>query len=302
MLPRLRSESGGRGTRARPVPAEVGIVTDSGADPAAAGPDHPSQHPGEPAGEHSGHPGHSGQHSGEPAGEHSGTGPGCHRGDHDHGPAGMQKPVRDQAFWEEFYRSASTVWSGEPNPQLVSEVAALRPGAALDAGCGEGADAIWLARRGWRVTAADLSQVALQRAADRARRLDAEVAGRITWQHADLTVWPPPAGAFDLVSAQYLHFPRSVREPLQRRLAGAVAPGGTLLIVGHDPSDIGSGAHRPDPDLLCTADQAAACLEPGQWQIAAAEARPRQVTGPDGQVITIRDAVLLATRTPAAPA
>jgi SAM-dependent methyltransferase len=251
------------------------IVADSGADPAAGGRAHPGQYPG--------------------------TGLDCQREDHDHGPAGEPEIVRDQAFWDERYQSASTLWSGKPNSQLVTEAAALPPGTAFDAGCGEGADAIWLARRGWRVTAADLSPVALQRAADQARRLGADVAGRITWQHADLTAWAPPAGAYDLVSAQYLHFPRSVREPLQRRLADAVAPGGTLLIVGHDPSDIDSGVHRPDPELLFTAEQVAACLEPGQWQIIAAQARPRQTTGPDDQVITIHDAVLLATRRSAIP-
>ena len=142
----------------------------------------------------------------------------------------------DEAFWDERYGSIDKLWSGNPNPQLVDQVSDLSPGTALDAGCGEGADAIWLAQRGWRVTAVDFSRVALERGAARALHVGAEVAERITWTHADLATWVPPVETFDLVSAHFMHFPREQREPLYRRLAASVAPAGTLLIVAHHPS------------------------------------------------------------------
>ncbi|WP_229796335.1 class I SAM-dependent methyltransferase, partial [Saccharothrix coeruleofusca] len=108
-------------------------------------------------------------------------------------------------FWEQMYRSRERLFSGAPNGVLVTEVADLPPGQALDVGCGEGGDALWLARRGWRVTAVDISHTALSRAA----AAGADVAGRVAWKHGDLTATPPPAGAFDLVSIQYF--------PLERR-------------------------------------------------------------------------------------
>ncbi len=100
-----------------------------------------------------------------------------------------------QAFFDERYRSKPMLWSGNPNPQLVAEIIDLPPGTALDVGCGEGADAIWLAERGWHVTAADFSQVALDRAATRAATLDPEIANRIEWLHTDFTTWVPDSAS-----------------------------------------------------------------------------------------------------------
>ncbi len=194
-------------------------------------------------------------------------------------------------FWEERYGSAERVWSGKPNPQLVANVADLPPGTALDVGAGEGADAIWLASRGWTVTGVDVSQAAL----DRAARHAAEAGVDVTWQRVDATQWEPPPAHFDLVSAQYLHLPRPAREALYRRLAAAVRPGGMLLIVGHHPADLETPLRRPRlPHLLFTAEEIAPVLDPSEWDVTTSA--PQRPVNQDGQEITVTDAVLRAVR------
>ncbi|MFL6053491.1 MAG: class I SAM-dependent methyltransferase [Actinoallomurus sp.] len=201
-------------------------------------------------------------------------------------------------FWEERYGGHTAVWSGRPNPQLMAEAGELAPGTALDAGCGEGADAIWLASRGWRVTAVDFATTALRRAREHAESLDADIAGRIDWTQADLTDWTPPGERFDLVSTHYVHLAGS-REAFFRRMAAAVAPGGTLLIVGHHPSDLETTVGRPPlPELFFTAEEVAAGLDPDRWDVVVADARPRPATDPDGHEVTVHDAVLRARRRP----
>jgi SAM-dependent methyltransferase len=204
----------------------------------------------------------------------------------------------DEAFLDERYRASSALWSGKPNPHLVTEAADLGPGAALDVGCGEGADAIWLAGRGWRVTAADLSCVALDRGIVHALEVGAEVAKRIDWLHADLTTWiPRPGITYDLVSAHFMHLPKDPREALFRKISASVSPGGTLLIVGHHPSDMHSTVPRPPvPELFFTAAEVAALLDPSDWDLILTEARARQTVDPDGADVTIHDAVLRAQR------
>lgn len=205
--------------------------------------------------------------------------------------------VLDEAFWDRRYRSTAAVWSGRPNPQLVVEAADLAPGTALDAGCGEGADALWLATLGWRVTAVDISTVALDRAAAHARQVGADVAERISWQQADLTSWVPPVSTFDLVSAQFLHLPTTQRAALHHRLAAAVALGGSLLVVGHHPTDLQTTAARPPiPELYFTAADAAAALDPDQWDVVVSDTRARTAPDPAGRSTTVHDAVLRARR------
>jgi len=205
-------------------------------------------------------------------------------------------PVFDQAFWDERYRSAERVWSGNPNPQLVAEVAGRPPGRALDVGCGEGADAIWLAREGWSVLAADISGVALERAARHARDTDPAAAARIEWQQVDLLAQPPPPGCFDLVSAQFVQLPPQPRTRLFTALAAAVRGGGMLVVVGHHPSDLASGVPRPPmPELFYTPAEIAGLLD-RSWTVQACEARPRQARTPDGAEVKIHDTVLVATR------
>jgi trans-aconitate methyltransferase len=197
----------------------------------------------------------------------------------------------DEAFWDDRYQSATAVWSGHPNPQLVAEVTDLRPGTALDVGSGEGGDALWLASRGWQVTGVDFARTALARAAAQADALGLSA----RWVHADLLTWVPDR-AFDLVSAHFMHLPTEQRVPLFARLAAAVASGGTLLVVGHHMSDLETTAGRPDlPDYFFTADEVAESLTDG-WTVEVADKRPRQVADPDGHTITIHDAILRATR------
>lgn len=202
-----------------------------------------------------------------------------------------------QQFWDARYRSAERIWSGNPNPGLVEHVARLAPGRALDVGSGEGADTIWLAGRGWRVTAVDVSPVALARAAERAAEAGAAVAQRITWQQADILSWQPAPLQFDLVSAQFMHLPKAQRDPVFQRLAEAVSPGGTLLIVGHHPSDLDTSVGRWNlPDLFFTAAEVEALLDPREWEIHVSAALPRSATDPEGRTVTIHDAVLQAQR------
>ncbi|MBD2818802.1 class I SAM-dependent methyltransferase [Streptomyces parvulus] len=135
------------------------------------------------------------------------------------------------AFWEARYRDTDRVWSGRPNELLVREASDLDPGTALDLGCGEGADAVWLASRGWRVTGVDISGTALERAAGHAA--DAGVGDRVSWERHELGR-SFPEGSFDLVSAHYLQSPVELDQPaVLRAAARAVAPGGTLLLVLH---------------------------------------------------------------------
>jgi SAM-dependent methyltransferase len=217
-------------------------------------------------------------------------------GDHGHGD-GPDDEVTSEAFWDQRYRSSSTLWSGEANPQLVTEASDLAPGSALDVGCGEGADAIWLAERGWWVTAVDVSSVALERGAAHARNVSAEVAERITWLHSDLAEWVPSAASYDLVSAQFMHLPKVQRDVLHGRLAAAVAPGGTLLVVGHHTSDLQSGVPRPSaPGLLFTSSEVASALAKEDWLIDVDEARARRTLDTEGHATTIHDAVLKARR------
>ena len=204
--------------------------------------------------------------------------------------------VRGAEFWDERYRSAQRIWSGNPNPQLVAEVAGRPPGRALDVGCGEGADAIWLARQGWTVVGADISSVALERAARNARDTDPAAAARITWQHADLLAQPPEPASFDLVSAQFMQLPPEPRVRLFTSLATAVRDGGMLLVVGHHPSDLASGVHRPpSPDLFYSPEDLAGLLD-SSWTIEVCQARPRRASTPDGAEATIHDTVLAAIR------
>jgi SAM-dependent methyltransferase len=192
-------------------------------------------------------------------------------------------------WWDRFY-GGHAVWSGDPNPQLVVEASHLTPGTALDVGCGEGADAIWLATRGWQVTGVDFAAAALERAAAHAGGV------AVRWVRADIRV-ELPEGPYDLVSAQFIQLPDTPRRALFARLAAAVAPGGTLLVVGHHPHGMEASAHHAHaPDMFYTAEDVARTLDPDGWSILAADARPRTMTGPDGQEHTIHDAVLRARR------
>lgn len=204
--------------------------------------------------------------------------------------------VETEAEWDERYAESERIWSGRPNGALVAEVDGLRPGRVLDVGCGEGADAVWLAGRGWDVTALDLSGFALDRA--RAHAADAGVV--ITWVHAGLLDAiggaQLPAGGFDLVSAQYPALRRTPGGHAERALLAAVAPGGTLLVVHHDLSGHDHD-HRPDfdPDEWVLPRDVAGHLGDG-WRVEVDELRDRVISGGAG-AHHHRDIVLRATRT-----
>lgn len=199
-------------------------------------------------------------------------------------------------YWEERYGGHDAAHRKEPNPQLLAEAGDLDPGKALDAGCGEGADATWLALHGWQVTAVDISGRALERARGLAEGLGAEVAGRIDWAEADLTTWAPPENHFDLVSSHYVH-PAGSRQLLFRRLAAAVAPGGTLLVVGHDVSDTHhSGSHTPSPESAIAVGEVVDALDPDAWEVLVAETRSRSANDAHGSAMTMRDAVVRARK------
>lgn len=199
-------------------------------------------------------------------------------------------PTPDAVEWDRRYGAAERVWSGEPNGVLVAEVAGLEPGRALDVGCGEGADAVWLARRGWQVTALDVSRVALERAQRHAR--DAGV--NVAWVHAGLVEAGLPVGGFDLVSAQYPVLRKTPGAVAEHTLVDLVAPGGTLLVVHHaiDREEVEEGGF--DPALYALPADVAALLGTS-WQIEVDERRPRCVTGGGGAHRT-HDLVLRAHR------
>lgn len=199
-----------------------------------------------------------------------------------------------QAFWESFYLDEHQVWSGKPNDAMVRHVTGMTPGKALDLGCGEGADAIWLAQQGWHVTAVDVSRTALDRAATHART--AGVEDRIDWERHDLAV-SLPTGPFDLVSAQYLHSPVELpREEILRQAAQAVAAGGALLVVGH--AGMPHGTHQldcekqyPTPEKLLAALDLA-----DEWAVEILESFPRSVTAPNGRQADIEDTIVMLRR------
>jgi 2-polyprenyl-3-methyl-5-hydroxy-6-metoxy-1,4-benzoquinol methylase len=183
-----------------------------------------------------------------------------------------------------------------PNAHLTAAAEHLRPGVALDAGCGHGAETLWLAARGWQVTAVDFSATALAHARSTAEAVGADVAERIEWVEGDLGTWSPQPGHYDLVACLYVHVAGSVEE-LVRRMATGVAPGGTLFLVGHRPIDPATGAATAAADQVqVSVDTAAAALDRGRWDLVVAEERPRAVAG------TGVDAVICARRTQPATA
>jgi 2-polyprenyl-3-methyl-5-hydroxy-6-metoxy-1,4-benzoquinol methylase len=201
----------------------------------------------------------------------------------------------DRSYWEGRWSQvlrehADRIAHRPPNAHLSAEVGKLRPGLALDAGCGHGSDALWLAARGWQVTAVDFSATALAHARSTAEAVGAEVAERIACVEGDLATWTPQPSRYDLVTCLYVHVAGSVEE-MVRRMAAAVTPGGTLFLVGHRPIDPATGAATAAADQVqVSVDTAAAALDPSRWEFIVAEDRPRAMAG------TGVDAVICARR------
>jgi SAM-dependent methyltransferase len=227
----------------------------------------------------------------------------------------------DKGYWE-------THWQGTaeapdrvvlPSPYLATELGGLQPGSALDAGCGTGAEALWLAAHGWWVSGVDISAAALERARAQEARLADQGATSVRWIEADLGAWAP-AETFDLVTTHYAHAEMS-QLALYERIAGWVAPGGTLLIVGHrhasedaaqgladeapghtghpraDASHGHAGhAGHPPAEASVTAASIVELLHPARWDVVTAEEHDRTVTDASGRAMTLRDVVVRATR------
>lgn len=203
-------------------------------------------------------------------------------------------PTETEAFWQEFYAARESVWSGKPNAALVRETAGLTPGTALDLGCGEGADSIWLATAGWRVTGVDVSRLALDRAA--AHATTAGVADRIAWERHDLDV-SFPEGEFDLVSASFFHSPVAPqRTAVLRRAAAAVAPGGRLFITSH--VDLPWAAERHPGVRFDSAEETLLSLElaDADWQVEVVEHVEREATDHDGNRVPVTDGIVRVQR------
>lgn len=194
-----------------------------------------------------------------------------------------------QALWDERHAARDPIESHEPDPTLVDEIGSLPPGRALDLGAGDGRNAVWLASQGWQVTAVDFSQVALDRGRGRATASGVEV----EWQLANLLEWSPGASRFDLVTLFFIHLPPDERRDVYARAAAAVAPGGTLLIVGHDRTNLADGVGGPqDPDVLFAPGEVAADL--AGFRIDRAEAVRRQAPDGRGPIDAIVRAVSVA--------
>ncbi|MET8701236.1 methyltransferase domain-containing protein [Kitasatospora sp. NPDC004723] len=167
----------------------------------------------------------------------------------------------DSRAWDDRYAAGELVWGTEANRWVVRELAGLTPGRALDLAAGEGRNAMWLAALGWEVTGLDFSTVALGRAERLTAGLPDEVADRLTWRHGDARTFEAPPEGYDLVLVAYLQLPAADRRAALRRAAGALAPGGTLLVVGHDSGNLTEGVGGPqDPAVLFTPDDVLADL------------------------------------------
>ena len=192
--------------------------------------------------------------------------------------------------WDRRYAEPRLVWSAEPNRFVVEELAALPPGRALDLACGEGRNAIWLAARGWDVTGVDFSGVAIAKA--QALADEAGVAARFV--RADLAGHVPPPASADLVLLAYLQVPEPLRTTVLERAAAALRPGGVLLWVAHDRSNLDGGHGGPrSPDVLSTPDGVAAALD--GLAVTRSEVVRRPVATDEGQAVAL-DTLVRAVR------
>lgn len=186
--------------------------------------------------------------------------------------------------WNRRYAGEELVWTAQANRFLVAEASGLTPGRALDVACGEGRNAVWLAERGWRITGVDFSDVAIEKARGlaTARGVEGE------WIAADLLDYRPEPLAFELVLVFYLQLPADLRRPILRAAAGAVAPGGTFLLVAHDSDNLADGYGGPqDPRVLYTAADVVADLDGSGLQVERADRVERTVETAEGERIAL---------------
>ena len=193
--------------------------------------------------------------------------------------------------WDRKYEGDELLWRAEPNQFLLEATADLEPGTVLDVACGEGRNAIWLAEQGWRATGLDFSPVALEKA----RRLAASRGVDVDWVEGDVRTWVPST-SFDLVVLMYLQLPSDERRSVYRSFADVVAPGGHLLVVGHDTENLTSGFGGPqDPDVLFSSADVVENIEGSGLVVERAEQVRRPVATDDGEVDAL-DALVRAVR------
>jgi SAM-dependent methyltransferase len=196
----------------------------------------------------------------------------------------------DADAWDERYAATELVWSAGPNRFVEAECADLPPGRVLDLAAGEGRNAIWLARRGWRATAVDFSQVALDKGREVAGGTDVE------WVCADATTWATD-DRYDLAVVAYLQLEKGERRAAIRNAFGSLAPGGTLFVVAHDSSNLTEGSGGPqDATVLYTAEDVLADLAGEAFDVVRAERVERPVPTPDGGSVTALDSLVRLVR------
>ncbi|WP_067481370.1 class I SAM-dependent methyltransferase [Actinomadura hibisca] len=198
----------------------------------------------------------------------------------------------DAQGWDARYAAAEMVWSAEPNRFVAEEFGGLPPGRALDLAAGEGRNALWLAGLGWDVTAVDFSAAGVERG----RRLAAERSLDVEFVVADVTAWTPPEDGFDAVVVAYLHLPPDEMAAVLGTAAAALRPGGVLVFVGHDRTNITDGVGGPqDPDVLHTPEKVTGALPGLTIQRAERVRRPVEV---DGETRDAIDTLVRAVRSP----
>ena len=229
-----------------------------------------------------------------------------HAHQHGHDPSGHDEPIDEAAmftreFWDERYAGSQRVWSGAPNQRLVEQVSGLTPGRAIDVGCGEGADAVWLAEQGWTVTGVDVSQIALDRAA--AHAAEAGVAERTSYERLDVVGGDALPGPVDLVVACFMHPPQERFATTYGAMLAAVAPEGRLLVVAHHPADAPTGLRNAGLTHLLFEPQRVVGLlaEMGDdaevgWEVELAEAQTRPVPTETGEPLSATDTVVRLRR------
>lgn len=198
----------------------------------------------------------------------------------------------DRDAWNRRYEGRDLLWTAEPNRFLREVAEDLRPGTALDLACGEGRNAVWLAERGWTVTGVDFADVALGKARELASRRGVRT---VRFELADVALYRPEPGSFDLVVVAYLQLPKADLAPILDRAAAAVAPGGTFFLVAHDPTNLEHGHGGPrSPDVLVASADVVPHLE--GFDVLASGIRERPVDLDDGGRATALDAVVRAVR------
>ena len=207
-------------------------------------------------------------------------------------PATSIRPGFAREDWNARYAQKELVWTAEPNRAFAAEVSGLAPGRALDVACGEGRNAVWLAERGWQLTGVDFSEVALEKAAT----LAASRGVQVEWVHADVLDFEAEPLSFDLVAVLYLQLPGAELAHALRGAASAVAPAGTLVVIGHDTTNLVDGYGGPkDPSVLFTPEDVVAAL--GDLEVERAEKLRRTVSLENGSEAVAIDAFVRARRT-----